>query len=123
MIISILFQMRSACERLERHRDLSRHCVHIDMDSYFASVEMRDDPSLRTVPMAVGGTSMLSTANYEARKFGVRSGMPGFIALKLCPTLQIVPCNFSKYRKNSEVNCFHEFIEFLIIWKFFLRTR
>ncbi|PAV92089.1 hypothetical protein WR25_15991 [Diploscapter pachys] len=96
-------EMRSACEKLERHRDLSRHCVHIDMDSYFASVEMRDDPSLRTVPMAVGGNSMLSTANYEARKFGIRSGMPGFIALKLCPTLKIVPCNFRSYRKNSEV--------------------
>lgn len=55
------------------------------MDSFYASVEMRDNPELRAIPMAVGGTSMLATANYEARKYGISSGMPGYIALQLCP--------------------------------------
>ncbi len=52
--------------------------------------------------MAVGGDSMLSTSNYLARKFGVRAGMPGFIARKLCPQLVIVPTNFEKYGKISK---------------------
>lgn len=52
--------------------------------------------------MAVGGDSMLSTSNYLARKFGVRAGMPGFIARKLCPELVIVPTNFEKYGKISK---------------------
>lgn len=52
--------------------------------------------------MAVGGDSMLSTSNYLARKFGVRAGMPGFIARKLCPQLVIVPPNFEKYGQISK---------------------
>jgi DNA polymerase kappa len=52
--------------------------------------------------MAVGGTSMLSTANYVARKFGVRSAMPGFIAKKLCPELVIVKPNYAKYAAVGE---------------------
>lgn len=52
--------------------------------------------------MAVGGESMLSTSNYLARKFGVRAGMPGFIARKLCPQLVIVPANFEKYGQISK---------------------
>ena len=63
---------------------------------------MRDDPSLKEVPMAVGGMGMLSTSNYRARKFGVRAGMPGFIGKKLCPELVLVSCNFAKYRADSE---------------------
>ncbi|KAF0556682.1 DNA/RNA polymerase [Gigaspora margarita] len=84
-------------QAIERKRDLSRTIVHIDMDAYYASVEERDNPSLRGKPMAVGSNSMLSTSNYEARRYGVRSAMPGFIAKKLCPELIIVPCNFDKY--------------------------
>ncbi|CAG8479882.1 10436_t:CDS:10 [Dentiscutata erythropus] len=87
----------SLVQAIERKRDLSRIIVHIDMDAYYASVEERDNPSLRGKPMAVGSNSMLSTSNYEARRYGVRSAMPGFIAKKLCPELIIVPCNFDKY--------------------------
>lgn len=65
--------------------------VHIDMDYFFAAVAEREDPSLRAVPFAVGGMSMLSTSNYEARKYGVRAGMPGYIAKQLCPQLVIKP--------------------------------
>ncbi|VDO67598.1 unnamed protein product [Heligmosomoides polygyrus] len=96
-------EMDELAARLECGRDLRRDCVHIDMDAYFAAVEMRDDPRLRTVPMAVGSMSMLSTSNYLARRFGVRAAMPGFIAKKLCPQLEVVSGNFSKYRKESRI--------------------
>uniref|UniRef100_A0AC35TM05 DNA polymerase kappa n=1 Tax=Rhabditophanes sp. KR3021 TaxID=114890 RepID=A0AC35TM05_9BILA len=87
---------------LEGERIMDNVFVHIDMDAFYAAVEMRDDPKLRSVPMAVGDTSMLCTSNYHARKFGVRSGMPGYIALKLCPQLKMVGVNFTKYRKASK---------------------
>lgn len=81
--------------------DFSRILVHIDMDAFYAAVEMRENPKLKDVPMAVGGNSMLCTSNYLARKFGVRAAMPGFIAKKLCPELVIVPSHFDKYRSVS----------------------
>ncbi|XP_014350449.1 DNA polymerase kappa isoform X4 [Latimeria chalumnae] len=87
---------------LEQGRDLSHTIVHIDMDAFYAAVEMKDNPELRDKPMAVGSMSMLSTSNYHARKFGVRAAMPGFIAKKLCPGLIIVPLNFEKYRAVSK---------------------
>ncbi|MEE6458568.1 hypothetical protein FKM82_000347 [Ascaphus truei] len=87
---------------LDRSRDLSRVIVHIDMDAFYAAVEMRDNPELKYQPMAVGSMSMLSTSNYLARRFGVRAAMPGFIAKRLCPNLTIVPLNFDKYRAVSK---------------------
>ncbi|XP_014663907.1 PREDICTED: DNA polymerase kappa-like [Priapulus caudatus] len=89
----------SLVEVLQATRDLNRTIVHIDMDAFYASVEMRDNTDLRSVPMAVGGMSMLSTSNYLARRYGVRAGMPGFIAKKLCPELVIVNTHFEKYRE------------------------
>lgn len=86
---------------LERRRELGRVIVHVDMDAFYAAVEMRDCPELKDKPMAVGSMSMLSTSNYHARRFGVRAAMPGFIAKKLCPNLVIVPTNFDKYRAVS----------------------
>ncbi|XP_039614353.1 DNA polymerase kappa isoform X1 [Polypterus senegalus] len=86
---------------LECSRDLGRIIVHIDMDAFYAAVEMRDNPDLKDKPMAVGSMSMLSTSNYHARKFGVRAAMPGFIAKKLCPSLITVPLNFDKYKAVS----------------------
>ncbi|XP_013383132.1 DNA polymerase kappa [Lingula anatina] len=88
--------------QLEESRDLGHTIVHVDMDAFYAAVEMRDAPSLRNKPMAVGGMGMLSTSNYLARRFGVRAAMPGFIAKKLCPDLVIVPTNFDKYRAVSK---------------------
>lgn len=76
------------------------------MDAFFASVEMRDNPHLRNVPMAVGGSSdrrgVLTTANYEARKFGIRSAMATAHAMKLCPQLIVVRTNMAKYVEASE---------------------
>ncbi|XP_029295124.1 DNA polymerase kappa isoform X2 [Cottoperca gobio] len=94
-------QVERMVAELERSRDLSRVIVHVDMDAFYAAVEMRDCPELKDKPMAVGSMSMLSTSNYHARKYGVRAAMPGFIAKKLCPNLVIVPANFGKYRAVS----------------------
>lgn len=88
---------------LELSRDLSRTIVHVDMDCFYAAVHMRDDPTLKSKPMAVGGIGMLSTSNYLARKFGVRAAMPGFIAKKLCPSLVIIPSDFPKYNQVAAV--------------------
>jgi DNA polymerase kappa len=88
---------------IENTRELDRTWTHIDMDMFYAAVEIRDNPSLADKPVAVGGDMMISTANYIARKYGVRSAMPGFIAKKLCPDLVFVDCNFKKYSEVSKV--------------------
>ncbi|XP_021743371.1 DNA polymerase kappa-like [Chenopodium quinoa] len=86
---------------LEATRDLSRIWLHVDMDAFYAAVETLSNPSLKGTAMAVGGMSMISTANYEARRYGVRAAMPGFIARKLCPELIFVPVDFEKYTYYS----------------------
>ncbi len=71
-----------------------RKIIHIDMDCFYAAIEMRDNPDLAGKPLAVGGSSrrsVLCTANYEARKFGVRSALPTSMALQKCPHLIVVP--------------------------------
>lgn len=73
------------------------------MDMFYAAVEIRDRPDLADKPVAIGSLQMVSTANYVARKFGVRSAMPGFIAQQLCPELIFIPCNNQKYRAVSAV--------------------
>jgi DNA polymerase-4 len=81
-----------------------RKIVHIDMDCFYAAIEERENPSLRGKPVGVGGSSrrgVLTTANYEARKFGCRSAMPVFKALQLCPQLIMVPVRFELYRGVS----------------------
>ncbi|KAK6492455.1 DNA polymerase kappa isoform X1 [Huso huso] len=94
-------QVEKLAVELERGRELGYTIVHVDMDAFYAAVEMRDRPELRDKPMAVGSMSMLSTSNYHARKFGVRAAMPGFIAKKLCPNLIIVQLHFDKYKAVS----------------------
>nr|XP_054756288.1 DNA polymerase kappa-like [Lytechinus pictus] len=96
-----LTQVDEMVRDLELSRDLSRTIVHLDMDMFYAAVEMRDNPELKDKPMAVGGMGMLSTSNYKARRFGVRAAMPGFIGKKLCPELVLVPSHFDKYRAVS----------------------
>lgn len=82
-----------------------RKIIHVDMDCFFAAVEMRDDPSLRDIPMAIGGSrdrrGVISTANYPARKYGVRSAMPTGMALKLCPHLRLLPGRYEVYKEAS----------------------
>ena len=86
---------------LELSRDLSQYVVHIDCDAFYAAVEEIDRPELKNVPMAVG-VGVLTTCNYEARKFGCRSAMAGFVAKKLCPELVCVPLNFDKYISKAK---------------------
>lgn len=90
-----------------RQNTLMRKIIHIDMDCFFAAVEMRDNPSLRDVPMAVGGRpdmrGVIATSNYPARKFGVRSAMASAYALRLCPHLILVPGDFPKYQAASQI--------------------
>lgn len=75
------------------------------MDCFYAAVEMRDDPSLRDIPIAIGGSrerrGVISTANYPAREYGVRSAMPTAMALKLCPHLRLLPGRFDAYKEAS----------------------
>jgi DNA polymerase-4 len=83
-----------------------RKIIHIDMDAFFASVEQRDDPSLRGKAIAVGGSpsgrGVVMTASYEARKFGVRSAMPSLTAKRLCPHLTFVRPRMEAYKAASE---------------------
>jgi len=83
----------------------TRSIIHLDMDCFYAAIEVRDRPELRGKPVGVGGArdrrGVLTTCNYEARKFGVRSAMPTFMALQRCPKLIVLPTRFDVYRKES----------------------
>ena len=82
----------------------SRKIIHIDMDAFYASVEQHDHPELRGKPVCVGGGQygVVAAASYEARKFGIRSAMPGRRALELCPNLIVVKPRFQRYKEISQ---------------------
>ncbi|RRD38949.1 DNA polymerase IV [Leptotrichia sp. OH3620_COT-345] len=81
---------------MERSYSSEKIFLHYDMDAFFASVEQRDNPQLKGIPIAVG-FGVVTTANYEARKFGVKSAMPTVTAKKLCPNLKLLPVRKNYY--------------------------
>ncbi|EIK44370.1 DNA-directed DNA polymerase [Cellvibrio sp. BR] len=96
-----------------------RKIIHCDADCFFAAIEMRDDPSLARRPIAVGGSSdrrgVISTCNYEARRFGVHSAMPSSTAMRLCPDLLILPHRMDAYREASQQmrNIFYDYTDLI----------
>ncbi len=94
--------------------------IHVDMDCFYASVEIKDRPELKNKPVAVAGSSenrgVVTTCNYLARKFGVRSAMPSITAKRLCPQIIFLPVNMEKYRTISKeihkiYKCYTKIIE------------
>lgn len=82
-----------------------RKIIHVDMDAFYASVEELDNPELKGKPLAVGGSErrgVVSAANYEARKFGVRSAMSGYLAKKNCPHITFVKPRYARYKEISQ---------------------
>ncbi|MBF0314432.1 MAG: DNA polymerase IV [Oligoflexia bacterium] len=84
----------------------TRKIIHIDMDCFYAAVEVKYNPTLKGKAIAVGGRpeerSVICTASYEARKFGVKSAVSSYKALKLCPHLILIPPDFEKYHRESQ---------------------
>jgi DNA polymerase-4 len=94
---------------------MPRYILHIDMDAFYASVEQMDNPSLKGKPLIVGGTvsqrGVVAAASYEARKFGVHSAMPTSQALKLCPSIILLPVRMERYSAISQqiIKIFNDF--------------
>jgi DNA polymerase-4 len=88
--------------RLLRHAELDTLAIaHVDCDAFYATIEKRDDPTLAAEPVIVGGgkRGVVATCCYIARTYGVRSAMPMFEALRLCPQAKVIRPNFEKYSK------------------------
>lgn len=104
--------------------------LHVDMDSFYVEVERLDDPSLRSIPVAVGGTGprgVIASASYEAREYGVHSAQPTGLAFRACPQLRVVPPSHQRYHQVSNLvfAVFREFtplIEGLSLDEAFLDT-
>ena len=84
-----------------------RKIIHVDMDCFYAAIEMRDNPRLRDIPLAIGGSvdrrGVISTANYPARRYGVHSAMATATALRLCPQLKLLPGRMEVYKATSRL--------------------
>jgi len=91
---------------MQEHEQIqNRKIIHVDMDAFYASVEQMDNPELRGKPIAVGGggtRGVVAAASYEARKFGVRSAISGYLAKKNCPDLIFVRPRFERYKEISD---------------------
>ncbi len=96
---------------------MPRKIIHVDMDAFFAAIEQRDFPQLRGKPIVVGGMpnsrGVVSTASYEARKFGIHSAMASARAFKLCPQAIFVKPRFNAYKEASDQirQIFHQYTD------------
>jgi len=108
---------------------MPRKILHLDLDAFYCSIEILSDPSLRSIPFAVGGRpeqrGVVASCSYAARKFGVHSAMPMGQAVKVCPHLKIIPAHFAAYEKASQqvmmiLNNLTPFVEQLSIDEAFL---
>jgi nucleotidyltransferase/DNA polymerase involved in DNA repair len=82
-----------------------KHIIHLDMDAFYPSVEVLDNPELKGKPVIVGGSKergVVSSASYEARKFGVHSAQPMATAMQLCPNGIVLPVRMARYKEVSE---------------------
>ena len=99
-------RLATQTKQLAQQQPSARKIIHIDMDSFFASVELLDNPALAGRPIAVGGRpdqrGVIATCSYQARTFGVRSAMSSAQAVKLCPQLLILPPRIDRYREVSQ---------------------
>lgn len=100
-MMSLTNSTQAANEPSDSKGIFTKKFIHLDMDAYFVSVELLDAPHLRSAPVAVGGTAVergvISTANYLARQFGIKSGMATATAQRLCPALVLLPVRFERY--------------------------
>ena len=90
---------------------MAKIILHIDLNAFFVRCEELVDPSIKGKPVIIGHSGrggIVSTCSYEARKYGIHSGMPTFKAIKLCPNVLIIPGHYELYSKKS-----HEFINFV----------
>lgn len=95
---------KNKVDGLIQGRPLHKYWAHFDYDMFYIACELLDQPEYATKPCGVGGeNSVLCTANYEARKWGIRAAMPTFIAKKICPELILIKPNFQKYQKYSKI--------------------
>ena len=91
----------SRIEILKNKRRFDKIWLHLEMDNFFTSIEIRDNPSLKDIPIAIGNISIISSTNIIARNLGIKKSMPGLTAIKSCPELKIIEPNFSKYKEES----------------------
>lgn len=106
----------------EPKRNTERKIIHLDMDAFYASVEIRENPALKGKPVIIarhpkdsGGRGVVATASYEARKYGIHSAMSAHKALELCPQGVFVPANFDLYRAvSSQIReIFHRYTDII----------
>lgn len=100
--------------------DDTRKIIHCDCDCFYAAIEIRDDPSLAGLPVAVGGSEdrrgVIATCNYEARQYGIHSAMASATAKRKCRDLIIIPGNMEKYRAASQQmhEIFREYTDIIV---------
>src|SRR6478735_11112200 len=85
---------------------MDRNIIHLDLDAFFVAVECKRNPKLKGLPLIVGGSNrrgVVAACSYEARKFGVHSAMPMYLAMQLCPDAKVISGDMEAYSQNSHL--------------------